>query len=720
MRNGLLHDQARGAQAQHRRAARGVSVAAAGALAISGAVFAVDEIEFTVEHIQGAGWSARDVSTKLSLEDSGAGAQLQIAQLALPGLERPLTDVQIQCPKLDISSEAYACRSAAVRLSQVDIGAQSLLADVRYGRADGALDVKLTDVRLGKGTGGATLSARADAWTTTLSLKDAPVDVLLNLAMKLGFFEAPVSADAGAATMSASVHGAGANVQRIHIDAQFGGVTLNNDSGSLATDKLFLKFTGVAERKGRGWRFAVEASSRQGQAYAQPIFLDSGVHGLRVAANGISEEGGRFTLERFSIDHSDVAMAHGGASIDLDAEQPLRSLDLNLTALHFPGAYESYLQPLLLDTNFKSMRTTGSLGGRIRIEDGAPHSVDLAFHGVSFDDGADVFALANLRGRWQWIAAQHSDDEDVAIPTASGEAFSRLHWDSGLLLGLSLGASDLRFSTEGRQFRLLAPARIPVLDGAIDFETFRVRSAGTPKAAFLVDAAIQPISVQLLCKAFGWPEFGGRIAGAVSKLRMRDGVITLGATLQAQVFDGEVSISDLRLEQPFGQWPRFHSSIALDDLDLELLTSAFSFGRITGRLSGAVQNLRLFNWTPIAFDARLYTPPNDRSRHRISQRAVQNIGNIGGGGAGVTAALSSGFLRFFEDFNYDRLGLSCRLENEVCRMGGVAPAPNGGYYLVKGRGIPRIDVIGNAQRVDWPRLVQQLIALTESEGPVVQ
>jgi hypothetical protein len=278
----------------------------------------------------------------------------------------------------------------------------------------------------------------------------------------------------------------------------------------------------------------------------------------------------------------------------------------------------------------------------------------------------------------------------------------------------------LHFSTRGRQFRLLQPTRIPVLDGSIDLDSFRVRNAGLPSVAFLVDATIQPISVQKLCQAFGWPEFGGRVGGVISKLRMREGIITLGTTLHAQVFDGEVTISDLRLEQPFGQWPRFYSSIALDNLDLEPITSAFSFGRITGRLSGSINGLQLFNWTPIAFDARLYTPPSDRSRHRISQRAVQNIGSIGGGGAGVATALSSGFLRFFEDFNYDRLGLSCRLENEICVMNGVAPAPNGNYYLVKGKGLPRIDVIGSSRRVDWTRLVQQLIAMTESGGPVVR
>jgi hypothetical protein len=53
-------------------------------------------------------------------------------------------------------------------------------------------------------------------------------------------------------------------------------------------------------------------------------------------------------------------------------------------------------------------------------------------------------------------------------------------------------------------------------------------------------------------------------------------------------------------------------------------------------------------------------------------------------------------------------------------MDGVAPAPHGGYYLVKGRGIPRIDVIGNSRRVDWPRLVQQLKAATEAQDIVVK
>lgn len=446
------------------------------------------------------------------------------------------------------------------------------------------------------------------------------------------------------------------------------------------------------------------------------------MHAISLRAQGKLVDSNSVTLDSFVLDHADVAQASGSGRLQLDLEQPVRDLELQLTALKFPGAYESYLQPLLIDTNFKSLQTTGSLGGRMSVVDGEPRRVDLRFNDVTLDDGAGDLHLTALSGHWHWLEELSSaDDDDDAPPARTMQVEpSQLKWQGGSLLGLALGATVLDFRTQGRQFRLLRPTRIPLLDGSIDLETFRVRNAGLPGVAFLVDATLQPISVQQLCKAFGWPEFGGRVGGVISKLRMREGVITLGTTLRAQVFDGDVTISDLRLEQPFGQWPRFYSSIALDNLDLEPITSAFSFGRITGRLSGAINGLQLFNWTPIAFDARLYTPANDRSRHRISQRAVQNIGSIGGGGAGVTAALSSGVMRFFDDFNYDRLGISCRLQNEVCVMDGVAPASNGNYYLVKGKGLPRIDVIGSSRRVDWPRLVQQLMAVTDSQGPVVR
>jgi hypothetical protein len=184
------------------------------------------------------------------------------------------------------------------------------------------------------------------------------------------------------------------------------------------------------------------------------------------------------------------------------------------------------------------------------------------------------------------------------------------------------------------------------------------------------------------------------------------------------VFEGQVTLRNLSLEQPFGLVPRLRVDARADNIDLETLTRTFSFGRIEGRLNGRIDGLDMESWRPVAFDAEFATPEDDSSRHRISQKAVDNISSIGGGGVG--GALSRSFLRFFEDFPYDRLGIRCRLANGICDMGGVAPAANG-YYLVKGRLIPpRLDVIGYADRVDWDTLIAQIMAVTVQQEVVVE
>ena len=51
-------------------------------------------------------------------------------------------------------------------------------------------------------------------------------------------------------------------------------------------------------------------------------------------------------------------------------------------------------------------------------------------------------------------------------------------------------------------------------------------------------------------------------------------------------------------------------------------------------------------------------------------------------------------------------------------MGGVEPSEQG-YYIVKGSGIPRIDIKGYSAQVDWPQLLRRLDAATRSGGVTV-
>jgi len=690
-------------------------------LTVAGVVFAFEDTTLDIERVDGTGWHAEGVRARLELSRNGTTKmQASVSRLSLDSPAQELRNVRIDCPRAHLSNDVIACDQATIDVVLPALGPQSLRGRVAYTRVSGNLDVALEGVRVAQGRAGLKLSLQDTGWRTEVVLKAMPIDGLVGAGRKL-VAALPEFTATGLVTMTLSAHGTGGAVASARVEGSLANFTANNQAGTLATDKLSLAFNGTFERRAGAWGFQAEARSEQGQAYAQPVFLDFGAHAIALRVGGNWNDAAKvLSIEHFDIDHREVSRGEGRVTLAFGNERPLRSLALKLERLTFPGAYESYLQPLLLDTNFKALTTSGSIAGIVSVENGDPQQVELHFDRLSLDDGAGNFVVNGLNGDWHWRnRPQRSGDVDDDARVGDPVAASLLRWQDATLLHLGVGQAELAFETSGRQFRLLRPSRIPVLDGAIDLESLRVRNVGLPGVAFIIDATIEPISAARLCKAFDWPAFGGQVGGTVSKLRMRDGVITLGTTLEAQVFDGRVTISDLRLEQPFGQWPKFSSNITLANLDLELVTGAFSFGRITGRLSGEIGGLQLFNWTPVAFDARLYTPDGDRSRHRISQRAVENIGSIGGGGAGVTAALSSGFLRFFDDFNYETLGISCRLAKEVCVMDGVAAAPNGGYYLVKGRGVPRIDVIGSSKRVDWPRLVRQLIAATRSEGPVV-
>jgi hypothetical protein len=255
-----------------------------------------------------------------------------------------------------------------------------------------------------------------------------------------------------------------------------------------------------------------------------------------------------------------------------------------------------------------------------------------------------------------------------------------------------------------------------VLDGTLQAERFELEQLDSgPGLAF--QGFLTPISMNLVSRALGWPELSGVLSGMIPRVSYEEGTLHVDGTLLIRVFDGRILVRELRLEDLLGPLPVLEAEIELWELDLETLTRTFSFGKITGKLEGRVDGLRLENWRPVSFDARFNTPEADRSRHRISQRAVDNISDLGG--SGVSGAISRSFLQMFEEFGYSRLGISCKLKRGVCEMGGVEPAKQG-YYLVKGGGMPRIDIVGFNRRTDWEVLVEKLVEISEGGTPVIQ
>jgi hypothetical protein len=312
------------------------------------------------------------------------------------------------------------------------------------------------------------------------------------------------------------------------------------------------------------------------------------------------------------------------------------------------------------------------------------------------------YLLSGLNGNLAWTTENHAE--------------SYLEFDSASFFErIQLGKTIMPLKTGNRSIGIRDTVEMPVFDGSLLLETFELSHSGKS-----VDVDFQgiltPVSLSALTQALGWPEMQGRISGVIPAIRYRDGNAELAGTMLVKVFDGDVLVRDVQASHLLSSWPLLSANVQIRKLDLEPLTRTFSFGLITGLLNGRIDNLVLENWAPTAFDAHFETDP-DSPRNRISQKAVDNISNLGG--SGVAGALSRSFLRFFEDFGYDRLGINCVLQQGVCQMSGVENAEQG-YYLVKGKGIPRIDVIGFNDSIDWVVLVDRLTAISESGAPTIQ
>ncbi|GMU69615.1 MAG: hypothetical protein AMXMBFR37_19470 [Steroidobacteraceae bacterium] len=680
-------------------------LAAAIACAAPARAFAIDALTLHVDQVVAGASTLGGVDARLVLGDAAQpSVSIGIARLR-PGAGQPeLRQLQLRCASVVIADPRFGCADAHLDAGHTPVGPVSIALGGEYDTARSTGHARAVIAKLAGGRLAAQGRYAAGGWR--LDGQAAGLQIAALRALLAPWFAVPEGWEiAGDAAIEFAASGRGAPAQA-EATLALTSIDLSNAESTIIAEGASATLTARLEAQSAGG-YALDATleGRKGQALAGPALLDLDHNPLTLRAQG-RLAGEALELTRIDVTAPQLIDAHGTARLTLGAAPALERAHFAIDSLEFPAAYTSLMQITLAATDFGDLVTSGRASGAVDLAANAVERIALTIDDLSmYNDRA--FFMKHVQGEVRWAAAAGADVSP-----------SWLAWTEGGAYGLSGGASRVEFVTRAAGFMLLEPWHMPVFDGAIDIRTLAVTDLGGPGMSLRFDAQIDPISMQPLCRAFGWPEFSGQISGRVPGVELDGNELRVKGDIEAQVFDGSFVASNLRLSDPFGKWPRFFADLRGRGLDLELVTRTFAVGSITGRLDVDVLGLELFAWSPVAFDARLETPPGDRSRHRISARAVSELSNVGGGGGGVTSALQSGVLQFFDEYGYDRLGIRCRLANDVCLMSGVEPAPNG-YYIVKGRGLPRIDIVGNQGRVNWPQLVSQIVSGMASAGDVV-
>ena len=304
-----------------------------------------------------------------------------------------------------------------------------------------------------------------------------------------------------------------------------------------------------------------------------------------------------------------------------------------------------------------------------------------------------------------------------AGPVPASALPSSLGWESGALFGIGLGPARFPFTSSNGELRLQDPVSIDALQGRLLLDHLRWQAPEADHGAkFQFGLTMDSLDLGSLSQRLGWPPFTGSVGGKIPSARFQDDLLVLDGGLQMNLFGGRIDLRELSMERPFGVAPTVSADVGIQDIDLEPMTKVFGFGAITGRLDGRIDQLRLVNWSPVAFDARLETDTAWKGKRRISQRAINDISSVGG--SGLVGGLQTQVLKIFSDFGYERIGIGCKLKDNVCTMDGIGSAGDG-YIIVAGSGLPRIQVVGFRRRVDWPTLVSRLNAATEGQAPII-
>lgn len=427
--------------------------------------------------------------------------------------------------------------------------------------------------------------------------------------------------------------------------------------------------------------------------------------GLRVDA--VKRAGAGWQVPRIEWRDGEALQANGTLAFDNDGA--LSSMAIDAGSRDMSPLRQRYLSGWMGLFGLGDVDLHGAMDLHADVQGGGLSRIDATLHGVDLRDPARRFVFDGLAGDLRY--------------SASTPVRSELRWKGGQLYGLAFGESRLPMSSADGLLRFREDVRVPLMDGTMTLREVVIRPPqGTAGMDIRFGLALDDIDFGKVSQALGLPAFQGRLSGNIPQARYADERIDFDGGLSLRIFDGRVAFSALSLERPFGSAPSLSADVAFDGLDLLRLTEVLGFGSITGRIDGRIEGLRLVDWTPVAFDARFITDEAPGVKQRISQRAVQNISSVGD--ASFVTSLQGQLIGLFDDFGYRRIGIGCRLANEVCAMSGLdSHRSQGGnaFTIVEGAGLPRLDVVGFNRNVDWPTLVERLVAVGKGEvAPVVE
>ena len=453
--------------------------------------------------------------------------------------------------------------------------------------------------------------------------------------------------------------------------------------GDIAGKDIAFTLAAVAEKGGANWHWHARLDWPQGELYRAPWRRTAGV---RLEAEG------DLNAQMLEVDLARLDVAGFGAvsaGLRWDRERG-EATDWGFITerIDLSVAMRDWLQPWLATLGFPEWQASGHARFSAEWASGGLRRFYAGLENAATADGTGHLELKGINARIPW---------EAGVPTEAEIGIAE-----GRLGDLPLGGFVLPLKMDGNEAKVEGLVA-PLLDGRLLVDELRLaKSQSGWHAEF--EGGIEGVSMLKLSRALRLPAMAGSLTARIPRIAYEKGVLYLDGALGIEVFDGGITVHQLRLTDPFGKNRRFIADVTARNLDLGMLTRTFAFGAIEGRFDADLHDLEMRGWQPLRFEARVASSEGNYPRS-LSIGALKDITALGEAGAPERLAHlpeRSGF-----SFGYARIGFGCRLENGVCLLDGVEREGRG-VVLMRGAGIPAVSIIGYNRHIDWEALVARI------------
>ncbi|HEX7522873.1 MAG TPA: hypothetical protein VF357_01625 [Candidatus Deferrimicrobium sp.] len=329
-----------------------------------------------------------------------------------------------------------------------------------------------------------------------------------------------------------------------------------------------------------------------------------------------------------------------------------------------------------IDLSFSGSGKAAALDGTLRLRSGDLHR------------GAEPPLLSGLNIDLPISYSFGAANPGVTAPSDAAK-WGRLRLEKIRLSGQELGPLDMPAVLVPNHLYLGGTVEASLFGAKLALRRIQVDEPLSPGFRIRMAAKLDDLNLSRI--AGKNPMLEGRLGGILDPVTIGQERMDADGELTGDLFGGRMDVRRMMVERPFSAGREIGADVNVDRIDLERFSAALGIGRITGRLSGSITDLRVAYGQPVAFHIKMESVPAKGVSQSVSLKAVNSISLVSTGSAlsGMGISLMT---TFFREFPYEKIGFESGLKNDVFTVRGLIHE-DGVEYLVKRRFFAGIDVI---------------------------